>query len=197
MRTRKTAHPALGLLEFSSIALGTRASDALMKKAPVTLIRAGTLQPGKYAIVFSGDTASVDESFVEGRRIGEAALLDSVFLPDIHPRVLDATNGMQGDWGDETIGIIETATLAAVVRAADAAIKGASVEMVSIRLGDGLGGKGLAHFSGLLADVEAAIEIGTAAIADRPRPPCTSIIPRFDDVLRANLGKTTRFWEAG
>jgi len=197
MNRRKTAHPALGLLEFSSIALGTRASDALLKKAPVTLLRAGTLQPGKYAIVFAGDTASVDESFVEGRRIGEAALLDAVLLPDIHPKVLDAANGMKGDWGDETVGIIETPTLAAVVRAADAAIKGAEVEMVSIRLGDGLGGKGLAHFSGLLADVEAAIEIGTAAIADRPQSPCTSIIPRFDDVLRANLDKTTRFWEAG
>ncbi len=197
MKRQRTAHPALGLLEFSSIALGTRASDALLKKAPVTLLRAGTLQPGKYAIVFAGDTASVDESFVEGRRVGEAALLDAVFLPDIHPSVYAAADGMIGDWGDETVGIIETPTLAAVVRAADAAIKGAEVEMVSIRLGDGLGGKGRAHFSGLLADIEAAIEIGTAAIADRAQPPCTSIIPRFDDDLRANLGKATRFWEAG
>ena len=187
--------PAIALLEFSSIAVGTRASDALMKKSPVTLLRAGSLQPGKYAVLFSGEVADVEESYVEGRRVGEAALLDQVFLPDVDRRVYAAVLGRRGDWRDDAVGIIETPTLAATVRAADAAVKGANVEIVEIRLGDGLGGKGLAHFSGLRADVEAAIEIGSAAIADRPQPPCTTIISRFDDELRGNLAKTTRFAE--
>lgn len=188
-------HPALALLEFSSIAVGTRASDALIKKAPIGVLRAGSLQPGKYAILFSGDVASVEESFVEGRRVGEAAILDQVFLPNVDRRVQSAVLGRVGDWLDDAVGIIETPTLAATLQAADAAVKGANVEMVELRLGDGLGGKGLAHFAGLLADVEAAIQIGSAAIADRPQPPVTTVIPRFESTLRANLARSSRFAE--
>lgn len=187
--------PAIALLEFSSIAVGTRASDAVAKKAPVSILRAGSLQPGKFAILFSGEVAAVEESYVEGARVGEAAILDRVLLSDVHPRVYDAILGRRGDWQDDAIGIIETAGLAAVIQSADAAVKGADVEIVQIRLGDGLGGKGLAHFSGLLADVEAAIEIGSAAIADRPNSPQTTVIPRFDTVVRDNLTKSTRFAE--
>ena len=190
-------YPALALLEFSSIALGTRASDALVKKAPISVVRAGSLQPGKFAILFSGDVAAVEESFVEGRRVGEAAIVDQVFLPDVDRRVHSAVLGRLGDWLDDAIGIIETPTLAATLQAADAAVKGANVEMVELRLGDGLGGKGLAHYAGLLADVEAAIQIGSAAIADRPQPPCTTVIPRFESALRANLARSSRFAEGG
>jgi microcompartment protein CcmL/EutN len=187
--------PAIALLEFASIAVGTRASDALAKKAPVSILRAGSLQPGKYAILFSGDVAAVEESYVEGSRVGESAILDRVLLCDVHPQVYDAILGRRGDWQDDALGIIETASLAAVIQSADAAIKGADVEIVQIRMGDGLGGKGLAHVSGLLADVEAAIEIATAAIADKPQAPQTTVIPRFNKDVRENLSKSTRFAE--
>ena len=188
-------NPAIALLEFSSITVGTRASDALMKKAPVRLLRAGSFQPGRYAILFEGSVAAVEESSVEGRRVGESAILDQVLLPDVHRDVYDAIFGRRGDWGDDTVGMIETPTLAATIRAADAAMKGAEVEIVRIRLGDGLGGKGLSHFSGILADVEAAIEIGAEAVAEHPQPICTTIIPRFDESLLANLSRSTRFAE--
>ncbi len=188
-----TVHPALALLEFSSIATGTRAADALAKKAPIELIRIGTLQPGKFAILFAGEVAAVDESFVEARRIGESALLDAVLLPEVDRSVYNAVLGNRSDWGDDAVGIIETPTLAAVIQAADAAVKGAEVVLAELRLGDGLGGKGVAHFAGLLADVEAAIEIGCNAIADRPQAACITVIPRFDEDVRAKLKNSTRF----
>ncbi len=187
--------PALALLEFSSIAVGTLASDAVMKKAGVALVRAGSVQPGKYAVLFNGEVGDVEESFYEGRRVGASALVDSVLLPDVEPRVHEAILGRRRDWGDDAVGIIETCTLAAVIRAADAGVKGASVEIVEIRLGDGLGGKGIAQFAGLRADVEAAVEIGAGAIADRTDKPFVTVISRFDDVLRENLSKSTRFGE--
>jgi len=190
-----TDHPAIALLEFSSIAVGTRAADAIAKKAPVDIVRAGSLQPGKFAILFAGEVAAVDESFVEGLRVGEAALVDSVLLPNVHRRVHDAVLGRRGDWQFDAVGVIETATLAAVIQAADAAVKGADVQIVEIRLGDGLGGKGLAHVSGLLADVEAAIQIGSQAVADRTPAPQTTIIARFDEHLRDQLARSTRFAE--
>ena len=185
-------HPAIALIEFSSIAAGTRASDALVKKAPIMIVRNGTYQPGRYAILFSGEVAAVQESLLEAARCGGECVLDRVLLPDVHEAVHAAAMGRIGDWGHDTLGIVETATLAAVLEAADAGVKGANVDMVQIRLGDGLGGKGLAYFGGEQADVEAALEIASGRIAHRGAP-CTAIIPRLDGDLRAKLEKGTRF----
>lgn len=185
--------PAIALLEFCSIAIGTRATDALAKKAPVQILRAGSLQPGKYAILFGGDVASVIESDAEAVRVGEAGLIDRVFLPDIEPRLLAAISGTASDWNHDTIGIIETMTLSGVIAASDAALKGAAVEILRLQLGDGLHGKGVAHFGGIQADVEAAIAIGTAAMGQRPDAPCTTIIPRMDDDVRQRLARSTLF----
>lgn len=190
-----TDHPAIALIEYASIAIGTRATDSLVKKSPVTLIRAGTIQPGKYAVLFSGEVAAVEESYVEGLRVGTESVIDRVMLPDVHGEVRGAILGTQGKWDADTIGVIETQTMAAVIEAADAAVKGADVHVVQIRLGDGLQGKGIVHFAGIQADVEAAIEIGSRRVAYKNQCLCTTIIPRIDDDLRKMLGKSTYFGE--
>ena len=187
--------PALALIEYSSIAVGTRALDAMLKRAHVDLLRAGSVQPGKFAILFVGSVGSVEESYGEACRIGAEALTDRVLLPDAHDAVLAAVTGQRGAWTSDTLGIIETETMAAVIDASDAAVKGASVEIVEIRLGDGLGGKGLLHLAGLQADVEAAIEIGIARLSGRSIKFCTAIIPRADEGLLETRSKSTRFGE--
>lgn len=186
--------PALALIEFSSIAAGTRAVDALIKKAPVTIEKAGTLQPGKFAVLFGGDVASVDESYNEALRVGANAVTDRVMLPQVEPSVYRATLGQVGDWQGDTLGIIETDAMAPLLLAADGAVKGANVRVVRIRMGDELGGKALAHFVGELHDVEAAIGVGLARITDGTRVVHSSITPRYDDELRATLSRSTRFW---
>ncbi len=188
-------HPALALIEFSGIAAGTRATDALTKKAPVTLVRAGSLQPGKFAVLFAGDVASVDESFVAGLQAGAESVVDRVLLPHVDEGVYSVLVTGGSTWSGDTIGIIETSTLAATIQAADAAVKGANVDVVEIRLGDGLGGKGVAHFCGVQADVEAAIEIGRDAAKADGRSICTAVIPRIDDDVRAVLAASTHFSE--
>ncbi len=190
-----TDFPAIALIEYAGIAMGTRASDAMAKKAPVTILRAGTLHPGKYAILFAGEVAAVEESYVEGLRVGADAVIDRVLLPEIAPSVREAILDKVGKWDADTIGIIETHTMSAVIEAADAAVKGARVEVVRIRLGDGLQGKGLAHFAGEQADVEAAIEIGAGRIAYKNQSVCTAIIPRVDADLRGMLKRSTFFAE--
>lgn len=196
MRPRVKKHPAIALIEFASIAAGTRATDALTKKAPVHLIRVGSLQPGKFAVLFAGDVASVEESYIIGLQVGAETVVDRVLLPDVAVSVYDALEGHVGSWQGETVGIIESSTLAATIAAADAGTKGANVEIVQIRLGDGLGGKGLAHFGGLLADVEAAIQIGQDVARREGRTICTAIIPRVDGDVRAALSRSTRFGES-
>lgn len=193
--SRLSDAPAIALIEYASIALGTRAADALTKKAPVDIVRVGTFQPGRFAILFEGGVAAVQESFVTGCQYGADSLIDRVLLPDVDRSVHAAIAGATTDWSPDTMGIIETPTLAAALEAADAAVKGANVVLVQLRLGDGLGGKGLAYFTGEQADVEAAIEIGCGRIANRSAPACSSIIPRWDDAVREKLARSTRFGE--
>lgn len=187
--------PAIALIEYASAAIGTRAADALAKKAPVDIVRLGTFQPGRFAVLFEGEVAAVQESFTTGCQYGAESVLDRVLLPDIDRSVYAAIGGATTDWSPDTLGIIETPTLSAVLEATDAAVKGANVCIVHLRLGDGLGGKGLAWFTGEQADVEAAIEIGCARIANRPAPACSTIIPRWDDAVREKLARSTRFGE--
>jgi microcompartment protein CcmL/EutN len=196
--TRSRLDPeALALVELASIAAGTRATDALVKKAPVRLERVGTLQPGIFAVMFSGDVASVEESFAEALRVGAGAVCDKVLLPHVDPSVFRAVIGHVGSWQGDTLGIVETSGMAAVIEAADAAVKGANVSVVRIRLGDELGGKGLAHFVGEQHDVEAAIDIGATRAARAGRTMQSSITPRIDAALLAVLSRSTRFWEVG
>jgi len=154
--------PALALLEFDSIATGIEAGDAMVKRAPVAQIVSGTVQPGHYLVMVSGDVASVEEAVAAGEEIGSHALRDTLFLPNVHPAVIEAVTGKTTQQLSDAVGIVESRTVASAVRAADAGLKGAEVALLTLRLADGLGGKGLAIFTGVVADVEAAVEIATA-----------------------------------
>ena len=68
--------PALALLEFSSIAAGIQAADAMVKRAQIDVIRAGTVQPGKYLVLIGGEVADVEESLAAGREVGGATAID-------------------------------------------------------------------------------------------------------------------------
>lgn len=159
--------PALALLEFDSIATGIAAGDAMVKQAPVRRIASGTVQPGHYLVLVSGDVASVEEAVQAGREMGQTALRDILFLPNVHADVVAALAGEVRQQAADGVGVVETASVAAAIRAADAGVKGAEVALIVLRLADGLGGKGLVVFTGVVADVEAAVSIATAAAAEQ------------------------------
>ncbi len=185
--------PAIAVLEFDSVAVGTRAADAMAKKAPLDTFRAGTVQPGKYVVLVGGTVGDVEESHIEGLRVGAEALTDEVFLPDVHGQVYEAVAGRRQAVVGEALGVIEATGLAATVLAADKAVKAAAVTIVEIRLGDGLGGKGITHLTGTVHDVQAAVSAGLAAIT---RPNVTvrhTIIPAMDDSLRQSIKRSTLF----
>ncbi|MCP4414977.1 MAG: BMC domain-containing protein [Chloroflexi bacterium] len=154
-------YPAIALLEFNSIAAGIEAGDAMVKRAPVSQIQAGTVQPGHYLVLVVGDVASVEEAFAAGKEKGRTALQDTLFLPNVHPNVVVALGGVRETAQEDALGIVETTTVASAILAADAGIKGAEVSLLQLRLADGLGGKGLVYFHGLVADVETAVVIGS------------------------------------
>jgi microcompartment protein CcmL/EutN len=185
--------PALALLEFSSIAVGIQAADAMVKRAPIKVIKAGTVQPGKYLVLVGGEVADVEESLAVGREVAGPTAVDFVYLPQVHPEVVEAVAGGRVPEATDALGIVETSTVAAAIHAADAGIKGAEVRLVEVRLADGLGGKGIVLFSGLVADVEAAIEIGVGVL-ERPELLVRQVvIPQLHPEMWGNVSDATRF----
>jgi microcompartment protein CcmL/EutN len=185
--------PAIALLEFNSIAIGMRAGDAMVKRAPVEVTYAGTVHPGKYLVLVGGDVASVEESYVAGLSAGGDAVVDRIFLPSAHPDIARYLRGMRGRVTGEAIGIVETTTVAATIGAADRGLKGADVDLVELKLADRLGGKAYCVFSGTVADVEAAVEVGVDHLDDPSMLVAQVVIPDFHDEMLANLEAATEF----
>jgi len=185
--------PALALVEFSSIAAGIQSADAMVKRAPLEVLKTGTVQPGKYLVLIGGRVADVEESLAAGRDVGGAAVVDFVYLPQVHPEVVEAIGGGRVPEATDALGVVETTTVAAAIHAADAGIKGAEVRLVEVRLADGLGGKGIVLFSGLVADVEAAVEIGVGVLERPDLLVRQVVIPQLHPELWENVAEATRF----
>ncbi len=192
-------HPALALLEFDSIAVGIKAGDAMVKRALIETIQAGTVQPGHYLVMVTGEVGPVEEAVAAGQDTGQSSLRDTIFLPNVHPGVVIALSGKRQPVLGDALGVVETHMVAAAIHAADAGLKGAEVNLLQLRLADGLGGKGLAFYTGLVADVETAVEIGSAASQDQLVRQV--IIPQLHDEMWTNVDRDGRFgshfnWEA-
>ncbi len=185
--------PALALVEFSSIAAGIEAADAMAKRTLLDVLMAGTVHNGKYLVLIGGQVAHVEESLASGRETGGSAILDYVFLPQVHPEVVEAIGGARAPEEADALGVIETTTVAAAIRAADAGIKGAGVRLVEVRLADGLGGKGVVLFSGLVSHVETAVEMGREALERPDLLVRHVIIPNVHPGMWQNVGETTWF----
>jgi microcompartment protein CcmL/EutN len=179
-------------VEFDSVATGIRAADAMVKRAPIALLKAGTVHPGHYLVLVGGSVAAVTEAHGAGVAAGGEMLLDEVLLPEVHAQVHDAALGLRQPLEREALGVLETRTVASLLRAADAGLKGAQVRIAEIRLADDLGGRAFVLFDGEVADVEAALDIGSGRV-----PPGQllqrSLIPRLDGTLRSALNAGTGF----
>lgn len=194
-RSAASLDPAIGIVEFDSIADGVFTGDAMVKASPLGSIYTGTVHPGKYVVLVSGDTASVEEALAVGASAGAGSIIDSIFLADVHPSVVSAiVSGDHGaPLGAEAVGIVETDSVATVVEAADAAVKAARVDLAAIRLADGLGGKGYAVVCGVVAEVEAAIEAAVDRIDGSGHLLRRVIVAQMHDEMRANLVSDLRF----
>lgn len=151
---------ALALIELDSVARGYRVMDALVKKAPVTVLEANLVEPGKFLILFGGDVASVDESYAEALESGASSVLDKLMLPMVHEHVVTGLKGTLPAMSDpDTIGVVETKTVSSGLWACDRVLKDAYVELAGLRITPGLGGKAFFVFHGVQHDVEAALDV--------------------------------------
>ncbi len=184
---------ALALIELDSIPSGIFTADAMLKEAPIAVLKSGTVHNGKYLILIGGSVASVGMAFAKGMSKGQDHLLDAVFLPDIHESVYNACLGQRHGCGGEALSVMEMATVAAILRSADAAMKGASVDLVELRLADDLGGKSIAIYAGKVEDVEMALNISEQVMENPEIILSQSIIPRIDPELAKQIDASTYF----
>ena len=160
--------PALAMLQIADVPRGLRALDGLVKEAPVEVLAAGTVQSGHYLIAFLGQVEAATRSFARASELSGESTVDSVLLPDAEERIVpafrdDVVRAPVRASGD-ALGVIQTAACPVLLSAIDAALKGARVDLVELRVAEGLAGKALATLWGDLADVEAAIELACAVV---------------------------------
>ena len=149
---------AIGTVESRSIALGIEAADAMAKAAEVSLMLASPTCPGKYLIVVTGEVAAVRSAVEAGRGVCADSLVDYTVIPSVHPQVIPALGAVSHVESLGALGILETFSMTAALRAADQAVKSADVQLVEIRLGRGLAGKAFVIVTGEVAAVRAATQ---------------------------------------
>lgn len=179
---------SVGLIETNSIPAGIEAGDAMLKAAQVGLVLAQAVCAGKYIVMVRGDVAAVQSAVDAGEVLAGSNMVKSLVIPNIHPQVVRAM-GCCNDVADlQSLGIIETFSIATAILCGDAAVKAAGVDLIEIRLGRGLGGKSFILLTGDVAAVEYAV---TSAVADHAAEGLVArtavIASPHPDLLRAIL----------
>lgn len=207
----------LGGLELDSVAAGVQALDAAVKAAPVTILDARTVCPGKYLFLLTGSEASVEAALADGSEIRHDCILDRIYLSNLHPDVpatltgaagADSTGAAgggatRGDTADtsragagepvggdddmDALGVLESYTSFGIVEAADRVAKAAGVKLLHIRIGDEMGGKASVKFTGPISEVEAAIAAGADVLQAKGVLCKQVVIPRPDPQIRPFL----------
>jgi microcompartment protein CcmL/EutN len=160
----KKSGSAIGIVETSSIAVGFQIADSILKAANVDIVLNRTICPGKYIVMVGGGVDSVQSSIEAGVVAGAHTVVDHFVIPNVHPSVFPAVSGIEHLPEIKALGVIEGFSVASVIEAADAAIKAAPIQFVSIHLAMAIGGKGFVSFTGDVAAVEEAAEVGAAVI---------------------------------
>ncbi len=189
--------PALAMVLLGEIPPGLRVLDALAKEADVKVFQAGTIHCGRYLILFGGEVGPVERSWRRALEVAGAHVVDEVFLAHAEARLAPAigTGAIRWPAPGDTLGVLQAATPPALVRAADAALKGALVDLVELRVGDGLGGSAIASLWGETHDVEAAVELARASFEKGGTTgTSTAVIPRADPAVQSVLGSSSRFF---
>lgn len=156
--------PAIALIEYKSIARGITCTDAMVKKAPVTILESCAISPGKYMSLVCGEVANVEEALKAGIEKAGDLIVNHLFLPQVHESILPALAGSALHYPVASLGILETFSVASCLVAADIAAKTARVQFIKIRLANGLGGKAYFVISGEQSDLEVALERAAAHV---------------------------------
>ena len=194
--------PALAMLEIGDLPAGFAALDALAKEAPVVVDR--RRHDPAAATTSSPSRARSSRSSCRSRarpRAPAARSSTPCCSPTPSrascPRSATARAAASRQPPGDALGVLQTATSPTLLRAVDAALKGAQVELVELRVAEGLGGRGLATLWGSQHDVEAALELADGGVRAGPREGCSDggRSPTPTARSRARCARGTRFFK--
>lgn len=181
---------SIGAIELSSIGIGYRVQDEMLKAAAVQVLIARTVCSGKYFIVIAGSVSDVQSAVRAGLAAAGEAIIDHLVIPNVDEQVFPALGqSVVLEPGQaEALGIVETFSGVSIVSAADAAAKAARVTLFRIHVAMALGGKGYMLLTGTVADVAAAVAAAAADVRERGLLVSEVVIPRpgpelFSDYL--------------
>ncbi len=157
---------SIGLIELNSIAKGIEVADYMTKAAEVELLQTKPICPGKYIVLISGDVAAVNASVETGIEVGREFIVDNLVIPNVHYQLIDAINGVSKINELNSLGVLEFFSVATAIIAADTALKTASVDLIDIRLGLGVGGKAFITLTGDVSAVNESVEAGARIAMD-------------------------------
>jgi microcompartment protein CcmL/EutN len=171
---------AVGAIELSSVGVGYRIEDEMLKAAAVELLIARTICSGKYLIVIGGSVSAVEAAVQAGLKGAGEAIIDHLVVPNVHEAVFPALGQsvVLESNHDGALGVVETFSGIAALAAADVAAKAARVTIFRIHVAMALGGKGLCLMTGSVADVRAGVQAAAAEARSRGSLVSEVVIPR-------------------
>lgn len=178
---------AIGLVETISIAVGVRVTDEMAKTAPVEILEATAICPGKFMVLVAGEVSAVESALSRGVETGGDVVVDTLFIPKVHPDVFPAILGATKIDSLSALGVVETFTVASTILAADAAAKAAGVRLIELRLAKGLGGKAFFTMTGEVFEVEAAMDAALRVVRAGGNLVRSVVIPRPHEDLTPKI----------
>jgi len=153
---------AVGVVECKSIPRGMLLADNMVKTASVDLLTARPICPGRYIILIGGDVGTVQAAMDLVSQVDDVVVAQS-FIAGIDKAVFSAIRGNTAVSKRQALGIVETSNIPSCIKAADAAVKAANIELIRLRIGGGLGGKAFVMFTGDVAAAGAAVDAARTA----------------------------------
>lgn len=181
--------PCIGLLELCSVARGVEVADGVLWEADVEMLFASPVQPGKYVLLFTGSVQDVASALRRGAELAGSDLVDRLHIQQVHPQVEAGLrrNGGQINGALDAVGVVETTTVAASILAADAALKTATVDLLDLRIANGLGGKSFFTLTGEVSDVRSSVQAGAKLAEESGTLARQVVIPRPHPDLSRHL----------
>ena len=171
--------PAIGLLELCSVARGVEVADAILWESEIEMLFSEPVQPGKDVMLFTGSVEDLRSAVRRGAELAGGDLVDQLLIPQVHEQVeVGLRRRGRIDGQIDALGVVETTTVAAAVLAADAALKTATVDLLELRIANGLGGKSFFTLTGEVSDVRSSVAAGAALAQERGLLARDVVVPR-------------------
>lgn len=186
LRSDADMGPAIAVLELCSVARGVEVADAILWESDIELLVATPVQPGKYVMLFTGGVEDLESAMARGREMARDDLVDELLIPNVHPQVeMGLRREGQINGQIDALGVVETRTVSSAILAADASLKRATIDLLELRIANGLGGKSFYSLTGEVSDVRSSVTAGADIAEQRGHLARDVVIPRpHPDLVR-------------